>query len=672
MVIILLLLIGTGSFVFAGTPEQKIDEKSKNQVTEKPKEEQNKVEIEQPKTDENELPVVSDGTLTPTVPSISNPTIKNETTTKVPIANNPTPNPVLPEIPSTPVEDDKKEENNYTYEDVLEAVKRAEITMSPEDIQKALDLLEKLTNSSEKELLEKRLEILQKEQNLTNKIKEIEESINNAQNKEELENIYNQIKQEQIEEDINNLPDNFKKNELEEKIEEILKRLEDHEAPIISGVNNFQYTNQAVTLTIDDEKASLFLEGKTITLQELNKMTENKVNQTYNVMAVDQSWNTTRLTFTIDTVSPTAEIKYNKDLNIKTNESITATLTNFSEEITITNNGSDAYTFNENGEFIFEFQDKAGNIGTMKAQVNNIDLQAPEYKKLGILNYSRIEKGERLDIANPEDTVKVYITFNEKLKKLPIIQLNNTQIESKWDEENSTEENQVYIADYKIDAIKDMEGFMNLTITNIEDEAGNKLATELTNENINVEEHRRVYVILEPGFELIPNGYFNEKTIVIKDPDFHHMTIKRSLSKLETLYTNTYEIPGTGIYSITVYNDKNEVIIPTTKMTYDGVAPTVTAYGYQNEKSEPIGTNNEEVKEYNKVTFEATDTNALKVIRRVDEFGNVIKVYKEYETFTKYETYTIDPAEFTENGLYIIETLDAAGNKTTIQFIIKN
>ena len=45
-------------------------------------------------------------------------------------------------------------------------------------------------------------------------------------------------------------------------------------------------------------------------------------------------------------------------------------------------------------------------------------------------------------------------------------------------------------------------------------------------------------------------------------------------------------------------------------MTYDGVAPTVTAYGYQNEKSEPIGTNNEEVKEYNKVTFEATDTNA--------------------------------------------------------------
>ena len=186
MVIILLLLIGTGSFVFAGTPEQKIDEKSKNQVTEKPKEEQNKVEIEQPKTDENELPVVSDGTLTPTVPSISNPTIKNETTTKVPIANNPTPNPVLPEIPSTPVEDDKKEENNYTYEDVLEAVKRAEITMSPEDIQKALDLLEKLTNSSEKELLEKRLEILQKEQNLTNKIKEIEESINNAQNKEEL------------------------------------------------------------------------------------------------------------------------------------------------------------------------------------------------------------------------------------------------------------------------------------------------------------------------------------------------------------------------------------------------------------------------------------------------------------------------------------------------------
>jgi len=73
----------------------------------------------------------------------------------------------------------------------------------------------------------------------------------------------------------------------------------------------------------------------------------------------------------IDKIAPTAEIKYN--ITELTTEDVIATLVNESEEIIITNNnGSKEYVFEENGEFTFEFMDKAGNKGTATAIVNNI------------------------------------------------------------------------------------------------------------------------------------------------------------------------------------------------------------------------------------------------------------------------------------------------------------
>ena len=59
---------------------------------------------------------------------------------------------------------------------------------------------------------------------------------------------------------------------------------------------------------------------------------------------------------------------------------------------------------------------------------------------------------------------------------------------------------------------------------------------------------------------------------------------------------------------------------------------------------------------------------SLKIIQNVDEEGNVLNVYKEYNPIKPNQRYTL---EITESGNYIIETIDAAGNKTTIRFKIK-
>lgn len=82
----------------------------------------------------------------------------------------------------------------------------------------------------------------------------------------------------------------------------------------------------------------------------------------------------------IDTKAPKAEIKYS------TREgAVVATLVNESEAITITNNGSSReYTFYENDEFTFEFQDKAGNTGRATAKVDwlgqEIIFESEKYK----------------------------------------------------------------------------------------------------------------------------------------------------------------------------------------------------------------------------------------------------------------------------------------------------
>ena len=73
---------------------------------------------------------------------------------------------------------------------------------------------------------------------------------------------------------------------------------------------------------------------------------------------------------------PTAEIVY--DIKNLTNSNVTATLTNPSTDITITNNsGKDSYVFTQNGDFTFEFVDKNGNKGEATASVNWIDKIAP-------------------------------------------------------------------------------------------------------------------------------------------------------------------------------------------------------------------------------------------------------------------------------------------------------
>jgi hypothetical protein len=111
----------------------------------------------------------------------------------------------------------------------------------------------------------------------------------------------------------------------------------------------------------------------------------------------------------IDRLAPRGTLAYSE--TGWTNRDVTVTLAyqDESSNVTIVNNGgSNAYVFQENGEFEFIFQDQAGNESRLKAVVDQIDKTAPN----PVLTYSRTEW--------TRDDVLVTVSFDNESQPVTI------------------------------------------------------------------------------------------------------------------------------------------------------------------------------------------------------------------------------------------------------------
>lgn len=131
----------------------------------------------------------------------------------------------------------------------------------------------------------------------------------------------------------------------------------------------------------------------------------------------------------IDKVAPTAKIQYSTTL--PTNQAVIATLKP-NEEVTILGNGKDVYVFAENGEFTFEFVDKAGNKGYKTAKVTWIEKKQESNKpstpeksnKPSTPDYKPIIPDENSNVSDDKTSVdeEKYetMTSNNITVKIPI------------------------------------------------------------------------------------------------------------------------------------------------------------------------------------------------------------------------------------------------------------
>ncbi|MCM1988490.1 immunoglobulin-like domain-containing protein [Oceanirhabdus seepicola] len=121
----------------------------------------------------------------------------------------------------------------------------------------------------------------------------------------------------------------------------------------------------------------------------------------------------------IDKEAPTATADYSE--TEKTKENVTVTITpedNSKEEVTIlNNNGSNTYTFIENGSFTFKLRDKAGNESDYRVEVNNIDTEKP--KAFITYNPTEYTKDDVVATINFTDIIQepVTITNNQGKKE---------------------------------------------------------------------------------------------------------------------------------------------------------------------------------------------------------------------------------------------------------------
>lgn len=125
------------------------------------------------------------------------------------------------------------------------------------------------------------------------------------------------------------------------------------------------------------------------------------------------------------------------------------------------------------------------------------DKQAPEMEVLRLTNVSRKdENGAWLQVAKAGDIVRVIVQFNENLATLPTLKVNGTEVGVMKYDSNM----QSYTYDYKVTE-NDVNGVMQIEISNYADAAGN-VGVRLTNEDINHDTQNQVVIdTVAPEYE---------------------------------------------------------------------------------------------------------------------------------------------------------------------------
>jgi len=167
--------------------------------------------------------------------------------------------------------------------------------------------------------------------------------------------------------------------------------------------------------------------------------------------------------------TPRADVNYN--IVRKTNQNVVAELVNPTRDITVTNNGgSSSYTFTENGEFTFEYEDADGNKGSTTARVDWIDKTPP--KLTVAFSTTSLTNGDVVATLTFDKTVTILskdveIAENPTDKSKTITFLENGSFELKFEDELGNVGSKVITVDW-IDKVHPT-GEIDYSITTLTD-----------------------------------------------------------------------------------------------------------------------------------------------------------------------------------------------------------
>ena len=474
--VVLFLLIGLGTFVFANPTQRGLEGDNTGNTTQGGSEsvddntdgkEENANEEQDEENDEPVISVIDDG-------------------------NNNTEN---GDGNSTTNNGGSTESDNSAYLAALAALEKAEESFLQGDLDAAKDLINDLEANADKDDLALRAEELQNVLDVEALVKNLQNKVNNAANIGHVNEARDYREDEEIVNKVTALENSSKKEELETILATVAKILDDKKAPSISGIEDGVVTSLDITLKVTDDNAVIvYVNGTETTFEDLQNMkfTEEK---DYEVVVVDAAYNEAKLSFAKDVTAP--EFNVNDGYKTKDNIDVVVTeahldrveVTNETtgEKVTYTTN---EFTLTNEGVYTLVAFDKANLTKEIKVE---IDKSAPNGYDVGILNVTHYrEENPNLGYAKVDDEIRVIVHFKEQLATLPTLSINGVSLENEFfyaeQSSNVTKNDYVYMADVKLDAefiqkVSLVDGDIKFTISGYADAVGN-VGEELTNDDI--------------------------------------------------------------------------------------------------------------------------------------------------------------------------------------------
>ena len=373
----------------------------------------------------------------------------------------------------------------------LEAVKKAETSLTQNDVDAAIEAIENVADEDTDDLVD-RITTVQNIIDFETLLTQLENKTNNTNNKIELDVVRNDEETKTTTTTLDNLAENLtnvetnadKITNLTNRYNTVLAKLNDTTAPNVSGINNGEYTKGPVNLIITDDASF------TATLNGENYVTGTEITEDgeYTLIVIDASFNETIITFTVENVKPEVinitQVYEDKEdgrikVTITTSEEIFGDLIGKYQWRKVDGKNEYYNYYYGTQEVTINFQDRAGNEGTYTFTV---DMTAPIFTKLGIAKNGNT--GSKY-VTNG-DSIRVLVYFKEQLAVLPKVKINGVEYNTYYAIQSSNPDvnDYAYHLDLPITAELNLpQGIINFEVYGYADEYGNE-GEILTNDDI--------------------------------------------------------------------------------------------------------------------------------------------------------------------------------------------
>lgn len=551
-----------------------------------------------------------------------------------------------------------------TLRDALAAVEKAEGTYSQEDVDAAKELLNNVTDTTEKGNLEERLEEVEAGIAVLALLENLEVQVKEADKKADMTDATSYRDTNEIANKIESLNNETVKEELSKRLGEVSKLLDDNAAPTTKVEAKVYGDN--VEITAEDEAGNpfqVFLTKDEENEEEISSGYKTASDGVYTLRLVDNAFNEQTIKFTVDTTEPALKDLTNgahyKEITLNTEDKTKVT-------IQVTNKDKNEVTSVEEGAKLTEdatyevlLTDEAGNTATYWLA---IDTTRPTIS--GVTNNSIVNKSENAYIRDKFLTlVKVSATYADGTTE----NLEFTRADFTVGANNENYE-------YKYRATK-----AGTYIIYAEDKIGNSYSETFTIDRTAPKAKVvGVYSVATANHKYLKNG---EKIRVVVEFDEEVKLSDTFVANFNGKKKAFIRSDNTSKYE---YIAQTTLPMTETKMVEGKVSVTITgATDLAGNTAEPITELNHS--KYNELTYDRTPAtitlkkrpngNALNKVPAHYNFSiyAYIDDANEYKATLKYGDKSKDYTSGTEIGSrnnYTLEVVDAAGNITIVDFAV--